>query len=179
VHDPLSNGQSFRALTIIDIYSREALAIDVGQRLRGEHVAIALNRLVQQRGAPRYLLADNGAEFTSQVVDLWAYHHGVRIDFSRRGKPTDNAFIETFNGRLRDECLNVEVFFNLADVRAKLELWRQGYNQVRPHSCLHDQPPAMFAKHWKTTAPPAPARASDGRKMLVTNSSARVIKLSL
>ena len=121
VHDQLSNGQSFRALTIIDIYNREALAIEVGQRLRGEHVVAVLNRLVQQRGATRFLFADNGAEFTCQLVDLWAYHHGVRIDFSRRGKPTDNAFIETFNGTLRDECLNLHWFDDIAQASTLIE----------------------------------------------------------
>ena len=145
MHDQLSNGQSFRALTIIDIYSREALAIEVDQRLRGEHVVMALNRLVQQRGALRYLLADNGAEFTSQVVDLWAYHHGVRIDFSRRGKPTDNAFIETFNGTLRDECLNLHWFDDIAQARVLIEAWRQDYNESRPHMALGNLPPAEYA----------------------------------
>ena len=98
IHDQLSNGTKFRALTVVDIYSREALAVELGQRLRGEHVVEVLNRLVRQRGASRYLFADNGAEFIGQLVDLWAYHHGVRIDFSRPGRPTDNAYIETFNG---------------------------------------------------------------------------------
>jgi len=144
VHDQLSNGQSFRALTIIDIYSREALAIEVGQRLRGEHVVVVLNRLVQQRGAPRYLFADNGAEFTGQLVDLWAYHHGVRIDFSRRGKPTDNAFIETFNGTLRDECLNLHWFDDLAQASALIEAWRRDYNESRPHMALGNLPPAEY-----------------------------------
>jgi putative transposase len=101
VHDQLSNGQSFRALTIIDVYSREALAIAVGQCLRGGHVVALLNRFVQQRSAPRCLFYRQWREFTGQLMDLWAYHHGVRIDFSRRGKPTDNAFIEAFNGTLR------------------------------------------------------------------------------
>jgi putative transposase len=113
VHE-LSNGHSFRALTIIDIYRHEALAMEVGQRLRGEHVVVVLNRLVQQRGAPGYLFADNGAELTGQLVDLWAYHQGVCIDFSPRGKPTDNAFIETFNGTLRPECLNLHWFDDIA-----------------------------------------------------------------
>ena len=114
VHDRLSSGTKFRALTVVDICSREGLAIEVGQRLKGEHVVEALNRLVRQRGAPKYLFADNGAEFTGHLVDLWAYHHGVRIDFSRPGKPTDNAFIETFNGSLRDECLNLHWFETMA-----------------------------------------------------------------
>ena len=101
IHDELGNGKKFRALTVVDIFTREGLAIEVGHRLRGENVVDVLNRLVRRRGAPKYLFADNGAEFTGQLVDLWAYHHGTRIDFSRPGKPTDNAFIETFNGSLR------------------------------------------------------------------------------
>ena len=145
VHDQLSNGQSFRALTVIDVYSREALAIEVGQRLRGEQVVAVLNRLVQKHGAPRCLFADNGAEFTGQLMDLWAYHHGVRIDFSRRGKPTDNAFIETFNGTLRDECLNLHWFDNLAQAAALIEAWRRDYNESRPHTALNNLPPAEYA----------------------------------
>ena len=94
VHDQLSNGQKFRALTIVDVFSREALAIEVGQRLRGEHVVEVLNKLVRQRKAPKYLFADNGSEFTGHLVDLWAYHHDVRIDFSRPGKPTDTDVVE-------------------------------------------------------------------------------------
>ena len=145
VHDQLSNGQSFRALTVIDVYSREALAIEVGQRLRGEHVVAVLNRLVQKHGAPRCLFADNGAEFTGQIMDLWAYHHAVRIDFSRRGKPTDNAFIESFNGTLRDECLNLHWFDDLAQTAALIEAWRHDYNESRPHTALNNLPPAEYA----------------------------------
>lgn len=103
IHDQLRDGTKFRALTVVDVFSREGLAIEVGQRLKAEHVVEVLNRLVRQRGAPRYLFADNGAEFTGHLVDLWAYRCKVRIDFSRPGKPTDNAFIGTFNGSLRDE----------------------------------------------------------------------------
>jgi putative transposase len=145
VHDQLSNGQKFRALTVVDIFSREALAIEVGQRLRGEHVVDVLNRLVQQRGAPKYLFADNGAEFTGQLVDLWAYHHGVRIDFSRPGKPTDNAFIETFNGSLRDECLNLHWFNTIVEARSLIEAWRQDYNESRPHMALGNKTPREYA----------------------------------
>lgn len=124
IHDQLSNGDKFRALTVVDVFSREALTIEVGQRLRGEHVVDVLNRLVRRRGAPKYLFADNGAEFTAHLVDLWAYHHGTRIHFSRPGKPTDNAFIETFNGSLRDECLNIHWFQTLAEARCLIEAWR-------------------------------------------------------
>jgi putative transposase len=123
-------GKKFRALTIVAVFSREGLAIEVGQRLRGKHVVDVSNRLVQKRGAPRYLFADNGAEFTGHLVDLWAYHHSVRIDFSRPGKPTDNAFIETFNGSLRDKCLNIHWFETLDKARRLIEAWRIEYNNT-------------------------------------------------
>lgn len=106
-------------LTVVVVLSREALAIEVGGRLRGGHVAEVLNRLVRQRHAPKYLFADSGAEFTGHLVDPWGYHHGVRIDFSRPGKLlTDNAHIETFNGSLRDECLTVHWFASLPETEA-------------------------------------------------------------
>ena len=144
IHDQLSNGTKFRALTVVDIYSREGLAIEVDQRLKGEHVVEVLNRLVRQRGAPKVLFADNGAEFTGQLVDLWAYHHGVRIDFSRPGKPTDNAFIETFNGSLRDECLSLHRFETLAEAKAIVEAWRRDFNGSRHHMALGHRTPQEY-----------------------------------
>jgi putative transposase len=101
VHDQLSNGSKIRMLTVIDVYTREALAIEVGERLRGGDVVSVLNRLIYLRGVPRALFVDNGTEFAGQIVDLWAYHHKVRMDFSRPGTPTDNAHIESFNGSFR------------------------------------------------------------------------------
>jgi putative transposase len=145
VADELTNGQRFRALTIVDVFSREALAIQVDQRLRGEHVVEVCNRLVAQRRAPKRIFVDNGSGFSGRLMDLWAYHHGVRIDFSRPGKPTDNCFIETFNGSLRDECLNVHWFETLEDARAKIEAWRRDYNESRPHQALNELAPAEFA----------------------------------
>jgi putative transposase len=159
IHDQLSNGQKFRSLTVVDVFSREALAIEVGQKLCGEHVVEVLNRLVRQRGAPRYLFADNGAEFTGHLVDLWAYHHGVRIDFSRPGKPTDNAFIETFNGSLRDECLNVHWFETIADARRLIEGWRIDYNESRPHMALGNISPGEYALRAKTSTGPTGSNA--------------------
>jgi putative transposase len=153
VHDQLSNGQKFRALTIVDVFSREALAIEVGQRLRGEHVVEVLNKLVRQRKAPKYLFADNGSEFTGHLVDLWAYHHDVRIDFSRPGKPTDNAYIETFNGSLRDECLNLHWFDTVAEARQLIEAWRVDYNVSRPHMALGNLPPSEYAAGTTTSVP--------------------------
>jgi putative transposase len=154
IHDLLSNAQKFRALTVVDVFSREALAIEVGQRLRGEHVVEVLNSLVRQRGALKYLFADNGAEFTGHLVDLWAYHYGVRIDFPRPGKPTDNAFIETFNGSLRDECLNVHWFETINDARHLIEAWRIDYNESRPHMALGNIPPGEYAMLARTSMGP-------------------------
>ena len=146
VHDQLSDGRKIRMLTMIDVYTREALAIEVGERLRGGDVALVLNRLVYLRGAPTALFVDNGAEFTGQIVDLWAYHHKVRMDFSRPGTPTDNAHIESFNGSLRDECLNVNWFASVADAKATIEAWRREYNESRPHMALDGLSPAEFAR---------------------------------
>jgi putative transposase len=121
VADQLADGTKIRLLTIIDIHSRESLAIVVGHRLRGEDVVAALNRIVEKRSAPKCLFVDNGSEFSGQLLDLWAYHHHAKIDFSRPGKPTDNCFIETFNGSLRDECLNIHWFASLTEARAVVE----------------------------------------------------------
>jgi putative transposase len=149
VADQLVNGKSLRALTIVDVYTREALAIDIGQRLGGEHVVAALNRLAAQRGRPRVLFMDNGSEFTGRLLDLWAYHHKVQLDFSRPGKPTDNSFVESFNGSLRDECLNVNWFETLEDARAIVEAWRADYNESRPHMAHNGVPPGEFARRHK------------------------------
>lgn len=145
VSDQLVDGRRIRALTIVDVFSREALAIEVGQRLRAENVVEVCNRLVARRGKPKRVFVDNGSEFSGRMFDLWAYHHGVRIDFSRPGKPTDNCFIETFNGSLRDECLNVHWFESLEEAKARIEAWRKDYNESRPHQALREQTPAEFA----------------------------------
>lgn len=145
VADQLVNGERFRALTIVDVFSREALAIEVGKKLRGEDVVGVCNRLVAQRRAPKRVFVDNGSEFSGRMLDLWAYHHGVQIDFSRPGKPTDNCFIETFNGSLRDECLNVHWFESMEEAEAKIEAWRSDYNESRPHQALGERTPAEFA----------------------------------
>lgn len=146
VADQLADGSRFRSLTIVDIYTREALAIEVGTSLRGEHVVATLNRLAARRGAPSCLLVDNGSEFTGLLLDLWAYHNKTNLDFSRPGKPTDNSFIETFNGSFRDECLNVHWFESLKDAKESIEAWRKDYNESRPHTSLNDMTPAEFAR---------------------------------
>src|SRR5437764_1135303 len=117
VADQLADGRRFRALTIMDIFTRESLAIEVGQRLKGEAVVATLNEIRLTRGLPKFLFCDNGSEFTSQIMDLWAYYHQVRIDFSRPGKPTDNAHVESFNGTLRAECLDVHWFASLTEAK--------------------------------------------------------------
>lgn len=149
VSDQLANGQRFRALTVLDVYTREALAIEIGQHLKGTDVVRVLETLRQRRGCPECLYCDNGSEFTSQILDLWAYHYKVRIDFSRPGKPTDNAFIESFNGTFRSECLSAHWFNTLSDARMQIERWRIEYNESRPHRALGELPPAEFARRFK------------------------------
>jgi putative transposase len=146
VADQLVNGHTFRALTVVDVYSREALAIEVGSRLGGEQVVDVCNRLAARRQPPKRIFADNGSEFSGRLLDLWAYHHGVQIDFSRPGKPTDNSFVESFNGSFRDECLNVHWFESLDEAKRQIEAWRQDYNESRPHQALKDQAPAEYAR---------------------------------
>ena len=116
-----------------------------------------------------------GTEFASKAMDAWAYQYRVQLDFIRPGKPVENSYIESFNGRLRDECLNVEVFFTLADVRDKLELWRQDYKQVRPHSAVADHPPETFAARWKDTAAPRPEPSPDGPRKPAAGNSLEIL----
>jgi putative transposase len=129
VVDSLFNGRRFRALTIVDNYSRECLAIEAGQSMTGAEVAASVERLVKERGVPDRIQCDNGSEFISRVLDKWAYENGVTMDFSRPGKPMDNAMIESFNGTFRDECLNVNWFLSMEDAREKIEKWRKDYNE--------------------------------------------------
>ena len=145
VADQLADGRRFRALTVLDVYTRESLAIEVGQRLQGEDVVSALNQIRQKRGVPKLIFCDNGSEFTSRMMDLWAYHNQVKIDFSRPGKPTDNAYVESFNGTLRAECLDVHWFATLTEAKQVIEDWRREYNESRPHRSLGERTPSEFA----------------------------------
>jgi putative transposase len=145
VSDALYDGRRLRALTVVDNYTRECLAIEVDQGIGGEKVAGVLGRIMMERQTPKTIRVDNGPEFVSKVLDQWAYRNGVKLDFSRPGKPTDNAYVESFNGSLRDECLNVNWFLSLEDARGKIEAWRRHYNESRPHSALEDVPPREFA----------------------------------
>jgi putative transposase len=145
VSDQLFDGRKLRALTLIDAFSRECLAIWVDQRIRGEAVVNVVDQVSQARGAPARIRVDNGPEFVSKILDRWAYEQRVELAFSRPGKPTDNAHIEAFNGRLRQECLNQHWFLSLNDARAKIEAWRVAYNEIRPHGALGWATPAEFA----------------------------------
>lgn len=144
--DQLFNGRKIRILTIIDAFSRLSPAIDVRPSYRGPDVVDTLERVTQVHGTPKTIRLDNGPEFISKALDLWAWLNGVTLDFSRPGKPTDNAFIESFNGSFSAECLNACWFLSLADARAKCEAWRTDYNTVRPHSSIGQKTPIELAK---------------------------------
>jgi putative transposase len=139
------DGRGLRMTTLIDNYMRECLAIEVGQGIGGGKLVGVLGRIAMERGTPKTIRVDNGPEFVSKVLDQWAYRNGVTLDFSRRGKPTDNAYLESFNGSLRDECVNVNWFLSLEDARGKIEAWRRHYNETRPHPALEDVPRSEFA----------------------------------
>ena len=143
--DRLASGRSFRTLNLMDGYTREALWIEVDTSLPGERVVRVLEWLKQMRGVPEVIQVDNGPEFVSQAVDQWAFANGVRLHFIEPGKPVQNAFIESFNGKFRDECLNQNWFVSLAEAREIIEAWRVDYNTARPHSSLGYRTPAEFA----------------------------------
>jgi putative transposase len=167
VSDQLFDGRRIRVLTLVDNHTRESLALHVAQRVRGRDVAEVLRLVPMRRGLPEAIRVDNGPEFISKDMDLWAYWNGVKLDFSRPGKPTDNAFIEAFNARLRMECLNEHWFMDLEDAREKIECWRQDYNRVRPHGALGNVTPEAFAGR---APPPASATPAPGEGALAVGS---------
>lgn len=145
VSDALFDGKRFRALTVVDNYSRECLAIYVGQSLKGTDVVYVLNQIKMIRNiVPKKIQTDNGSEFISKEMDRWAYENKVTMHYSRPGKPTDNPYVESFNGSFRDECLNAHWFLSLKDAKDKIEVWRKDYNEYRPHSSLNQLTPAEF-----------------------------------
>lgn len=146
VRDTRSDGRAFRALTIIDTHTRESPAIEVDVSLSGERVAAVLDRLAVTRGLPERIVVDNGPEFQSRALDAWAHRRGVMLQFIRPGKPVENCFIESFNGRLRDECLNQHWFLSLADAQRTIEAWRVNYNTARPHGSLGGLTPSEYAE---------------------------------
>jgi putative transposase len=146
VSDCVSTGRVIRMLTVVDDCTRECPAIEVDTSLGGLRVRRVLDRIASERGLPEAIVLDNGPEFRGRALAAWSEARGVRLEFIQPGKPSQNAFAESFNGRLRDECLNANWFTSLSDARRKIEDWRQDYNQQRPHSSLHYLPPAEFAR---------------------------------
>lgn len=141
VHDRFETGKTLRVLGVVDNFSRECLMLEAGKSMNGERVAACLERVAGRRGYPRSIRVDNGSEFYSKAMDRWAYLRGVQLEFIRPGRPVENAYAESFNSRLRDECLNVHLFFDVEDAQRKLDEWRDDYNYVRPHGSLGNRTP--------------------------------------
>lgn len=145
MRDTLADGRVFRTLNIVDDYTRECLAIEVDTSLPGERVVRVLERLAATGRQPQHIVVDNGSEFASKAVDQWAARRGVRLRFIDPGRPMQNAYIESFNGKFRDECLNQNWFVSIEEARRVSEEWREDYNERRPHRSLQQQTPAEFA----------------------------------
>lgn len=144
--DTLADGRPFRLLNIVDDFTRECVAIEVDRSLPGARVVRVLDRLRATHGLPQTIVVDNGPEFAGRTLDAWAYAAGVTLRFIRPGRPIENAYVESFNGKCRDECLNEHWFVSMADAQITIEAWRVDYNTVRPHSALGGATPAQFAR---------------------------------
>lgn len=153
VSDALANGRAIRALTVLDDFTKESPVIEVDSSLSAPRVTRVLDGVIDQRGVPESIRIDNGPEFTSRCFVAWAGDRKIRLIYIQPGKPVQNSFIESFNGRFRDECLNASWFENLADARHKIEAWRVDYNQHRPHSSLAYRTPEEFARQWSASSP--------------------------
>lgn len=153
VHDSLADGRTIRILSMIDLWDRSCPILTVGFSQSGQGIINALDTLVEQGRMPRTLRADNGPEFTCKALKIWAEKNGIAINHTRPGKPTDNGHIESFNGRLREECLNQHIFTSLDDARQKIEFWRQDYNQTRPHSALGWLSPSAYREKYINKQP--------------------------
>lgn len=168
VHDSLSNGRRIRLLNIIDDCSRECLAIEIGHSLSGKQVIEILEQLRETRGLPKEIVTDNGPEFTCKAMIIWACNAGVNLHFIKPGKPTENAFVESFNGRLRDECLNQHWFTSMLQANTLIQQWKYDYNHVRPHSALKNSTPANFAKRQEEQLPTRQVAAMRGKFQAVS-----------
>jgi putative transposase len=149
VADELEDGRGLRVLNTVDDFTRECPGVEIDRSLPAERVTALLERIAKERGLPKTIVMDNGPEFASKALHRWAHRKGVTLHFIDPGKPTQNAFIESLNGTLREECLNAEVFESIEDARMKIERWRQRYNTARPHSSLGGLPPAEFARRMR------------------------------
>lgn len=158
VSDALFDGRTFRCFTLVDDFTRECPVLEVAHSLPAWRVIHALERVAAERGLPKSIVCDNGSEFTSKAMDRWAYERGVTLQFIRPGKPIENAYCESFNGKLRDECLNANWFASLADAQRAIEQWRQEYNEERPHKNLGRRTPVEFARSLQNQSPSQPQR---------------------
>ena len=154
VHDQLAAGRKIRILTVVDTFSRFSPIIDPRFSYKGPDVVAKLDGVCRKVGYPKTIRVDNGSEFVSRDMDLWAYQNDVTLDFSRPGKPTDNAFIESFNSKLRSECLNAHWFISMADACEKLERWRRHYNEERLHNAIGNVPPIQLMNSDSHTSQP-------------------------
>ena len=146
VSDITVTGRRFRIFALIDEVTRECIALEVDSSITGQHVTRYLNKAMLFRGRPKEILSDNGPEFTSNALNAWAYEKHIEHVFIDPGKPMQNGFIESFNGKLRDECLNLNWFHNLQEAREIISRWKDEYNMVRPHSALGQKTPAEYAQ---------------------------------
>ena len=170
--DTLGDGRGFRTLNVVDDFSHECVAIEVDRSLPGARVVRVLERLAETIGLPQVLVCDNGPEFVGRTLDAWAYHRGLELRFIRPGKPIENAYVESFNGKFRDECLNEHWFLSVAEARQIIEAWRIDYNTVRPHRSLGQQTPAAYAAAacagpaagWGACSAAAPGTPEEPRK---------------
>jgi len=151
VHDTLADGRPFRVLSVVDVFSRSSEVLEPGVGFSGQRVTELLDKAAKGQ-LPAVLTADNGTEFTSKALDAWAFERGVKVDFTTPGKPTENGFVESFQSRFRDECLNAEVFENIDDAKRKIGAWRRDYNSRRPHSSLGNLSPEEYLRQWKSEA---------------------------
>ena len=161
--DTLADGRPFRTLNIVDDFTRECLAIEVDRSLPGARVVRVLERLRAHIGLPQTIVTDNGPEFAGRTLDAWAYAAGVSIRFIRPGKPIENAYVESFNGKFRDECLNEHWFISMVDAQIEIEAWRIDYNTVRPHSSLQNRTPDQFAQLSRGARPLPRPRPEDSK----------------
>jgi putative transposase len=167
VHDVTFEGRKLKFFNVVDDFTRENLAIEVDTSICGQRVTQVLDQIIAVRGQPEVILSDNGPEFTGKVMDAWAYGRGLRHQFIEPGKPMQNAFVESFNGKLRDECLNESYFVGVLDARKIAAAFRQDYNRVRPHSSLNNMTPAEFAARLRNGGEILPPRGDmlrDGRR---------------
>lgn len=161
VSDTLASGRPFRTFNVVDQFSRECPGIEVDTSLPAARVTRTLDRLGAERGLPGAIVLDNGPELAGKVLDEWAYRNGVKLLFIRPGKPVENAFVESFNGKFRDECLSQHWFLSLEDAAARIEDWRVDYNKNRPHSALGNRTPEEFARQaagLRSATPPSALR---------------------